>query len=119
MNWSSLRYCLGLGMCRKYCVSELGLKITINPSTIETEESLCRQMYSGMKFEFTQHARQRCKERRIRFQDVKAVVSNPSTTKITAAGTIEARGRIRSKTLVVIFAVKRDLRIIITAYYEV
>lgn len=72
-----------------------------------------------MKFEFTQHARERCKERSIRYQDIRTIISNPARTRVTASGAIEAIGKIRNKTLIVIFETQKEVRIIITAYYEV
>ena len=71
-----------------------------------------------MRFEFTQHARDRCRERGIRYRDVQTTVSNPTKTRVTASGTIEATGKIRNKTLIVIFETQKEIRVIITAYYE-
>ena len=71
-----------------------------------------------MKFEFTAHARTRCRERKIRYRDVRSAVENPARTAVNPSGAIESRKKIGAKTLVVIFEVSREVRTIITAYYE-
>lgn len=71
-----------------------------------------------MKFEFTPHARQRYRERNIRYHDVRSVITNPDRIEVSPSGAIEARKKIKSKLLVVIFEVNREVRKIITAYYE-
>ena len=71
-----------------------------------------------MKFRFTKHALARCRQRGIKVKDVKLAVQSAEKVKIVEGGAIEAKKKIRKKTLVVIFEAHRDLRKIITAYYE-
>lgn len=71
-----------------------------------------------MKFEFTAHARQRCRERNIRYREVRAVVENPARTAVSPSGAVEARKKIKDRTLIVVFEAQRKIRKVITAYYE-
>ena len=71
-----------------------------------------------MKFEFTAHARRRCRERNVRYRDVRAVIENPARTAVSPSGAIEVRKKIKDKTLIVVFEVQREIRKVITAYYE-
>ncbi len=71
-----------------------------------------------MRFEFSAHARQRCRERKIRYRDVKSVIENPTRTAVSPSGAIESRKKVKDRTLVVIFEVHKEVRTIITAYYE-
>lgn len=70
-----------------------------------------------MRSGFTRHARERCRERGIKYGDVKSVITDPDRLTAIESKT-EARKRIRNRTLIVIFEAERELKKIITAYYE-
>jgi hypothetical protein len=56
--------------------------------------------------------------RRIRFRDVRTAIEQPDQIRTTTGGAIEAIKRMGGKRLVIIFEAARDVRTIITAYYE-
>ncbi|GEM_PF-2189353 len=71
-----------------------------------------------MKFTFTRHARERCQERGIRLTDIKSALRNMNNSMSLGNGLIQTTYKVRGKRVVVIFRTDRDIRIIITAYYE-
>lgn len=71
-----------------------------------------------LKFKFTRHARERCRERGIRFQDIKSALSNLDNYTPLGDGLVQTVCKIREQTIVVVFKSNRDIRTIVTAYYE-
>ncbi len=71
-----------------------------------------------MRFVFTRHARERCRQRGIRLQHVRSVITSPDHIRLTASGAIEAVKKVGVKRLAVLFQVQKDIRTVITAYYE-
>ncbi|MBI2639777.1 MAG: DUF4258 domain-containing protein [Candidatus Sungbacteria bacterium] len=71
-----------------------------------------------MKFVFTRHAVERCSERNIKLKDIKYAVTSPDKLRIVAGGAIEASKLIRQKVLIVRFEINKEIRKIITAFYE-
>jgi hypothetical protein len=71
----------------------------------------------GMKIIFTNHARERIRERKILISDVKKGITNPTSHLWSYPPTLKVQKIINGKTLEVVYEQKGQIIIIITAYY--
>ena len=71
-----------------------------------------------MKFIFTNHAKCRLNERNISIDLVKKVILNADGRKVDEYGMITARKSVGNKKLEIVYKIKHNVHIIITAYYE-
>ena len=70
-----------------------------------------------MKIVYTDHARERIKERLIRLADIRAVLMRPDRSERVYEDKVMSRKNIRGRVIEVVFIQKKSITVIITAYY--
>jgi len=71
-----------------------------------------------MKIVFTNHAKYRISERKISVSDIKETIKNSEVKNIDAYGMIVAKKKLGKRSLEVIYCIKNNNFIVVTAYYE-
>ena len=70
-----------------------------------------------MRIIFTDHAKERIKERHILMKDIQKAIASPTSRLESYPPTLKIQKIINGKTLEIIYEIKGQIIIIITAYY--